>query len=126
MNINDLTVGQLKELQQLVGRGSQPSEGLNDHVGKEVIVRTYSAGNWFGILAKKSGNEVILRDARRMYQWKCKKSIALSGVARHGIDQSRSKICGPIESQWLEAIEIISMTPEAVQSISTAPECEQS
>jgi hypothetical protein len=29
-------------------------------IGEEVIIRTYSAGVWFGRLEQKDGNEVIL------------------------------------------------------------------
>lgn len=46
------------------------AKGINDYaIGKEVIIRTYSAGVWFGVLKQKAGNEVILSKARRMYKW---------------------------------------------------------
>lgn len=45
------------------------AKGINDYaIGKEVIIRTYSAGVWFGVLKQKAGNEVILTKARRMYK----------------------------------------------------------
>jgi len=91
-----------------------------------VIIRTYSAGVWFGVLKQKAGNEVILTKARRMYTWWAKESISLSGVARHGIKQDNSKICGELDSVWLEAIEIIPVTGNAAESIRTALEVEQS
>lgn len=103
------------------------AKGINDFaIGKEVIIRTYSAGVWFGVLKQKAGNEVILTKARRMYTWWAKESISLSGVARHGIKQENSKICGELDSVWLEAIEIIPVTGNAAESISTAPEVAQS
>ena len=103
------------------------AKGINDFaIGKEVIIRTYSAGVWFGVLKQKAGNEVILTKARRMYSWWAKKSISLSGVARHGIKQDDSKICGELDSVWLEAIEIIPVTGNAAESIRTAPEVAQS
>lgn len=103
------------------------AKGINDYaIGKEVIIRTYSAGVWFGVLKQKAGNEVILTKARRMYTWWAKESISLSGVARHGIKQENSKICGELDSVWLEAIEIIPVTGNAAESISTAPEVAQS
>lgn len=102
-------------------------KGINDFaIGKEVIIRTYSAGVWFGVLKQKAGNEVILTKARRMYQWWAKESISLSGVARHGIKQDDSKICGELDSVWLEAIEIIPVAGNAAESIRTASEVEQS
>lgn len=103
------------------------AKGINDFaIGKEVIIRTYSAGVWFGVLKQKAGNEVILTKARRMYEWWAKESISLSGVARHGIKQDDSKICGELDSVWLEAIEIIPVTGNAAESIRTALEVEQS
>lgn len=103
------------------------AKGINDYaIGKEVIIRTYSAGVWFGVLKQKAGNEVILTKARRMYKWWAKESISLSGVARHGIKQDDSKICGELDSVWLEAIEIIPVAGNASESIRTAPEVAQS
>lgn len=103
------------------------AKGINDYaIGKEVIIRTYSAGVWFGVLKQKAGNEVILSKARRMYKWWAKESISLSGVARHGIKQEDSKICGELDSVWLEAIEIIPVTGNAAESIRTANEVAQS
>lgn len=103
------------------------AKGINDYaIGKEVIIRTYSAGVWFGVLSQKAGNEVILTKARRMYKWWAKESISLSGVARHGIKQEDSKICGEVDSVWLEAIEIIPVTGNSAESIRTAPEVAQS
>ena len=103
------------------------AKGINDFaIGKEVIIRTYSAGVWFGVLKQKAGNEVILTKARRMYKWWAKESISLSGVARHGIKQDDSKICGELDSVWLEAIEIIPLTGNAAESIRTALEVAQS
>ena len=103
------------------------AKGINDFaIGKEVIIRTYSAGVWFGVLKQKAGNEVILTKARRMYKWWAKESISLSGVARHGIKQDGSKICGELDSVWLEAIEIIPVTGNAAESIRTALEIAQS
>lgn len=103
------------------------AKGINDFaIGKEVIIRTYSVGVWFGVLSQKAGNEVILTKARRMYKWWAKESISLSGVARYGIKQDDSKICGELDSVWLEAIEIIPVTGNAAESLRTAPEVPQS
>lgn len=103
------------------------AKGINDFaIGKEVIIRTYSAGVWFGVLKQKAGNEVILTKARRMYEWWAKESISLSGVARYGIKQNDSRICGELDSVWLEAIEIIPVTGNAAESIRTAQEVAQS
>ena len=89
-------------------------------IGNHVIVRTYTAGVWFGILDQKQNSEVILTSARRMWRWQTKKSVSLSSVALHGIDESKSKICEAVEQVWLEAIEIMPVTIEAQISIGGA------
>ena len=119
MNIKDL-----KEL--LETSQAADSKGINDFaIGQEVIVRTYSAGVWFGLLKQKAGKEVILTEARRMWRWWAKESISLSGVALHGINQDKSRIAGAVESVWLEAIEIIPVSGKAAESIRTAQETKQ-
>ena len=128
MNIKELILGQLDELRPYINQQSTTfeakEEGLNTHVGSKVIIRTYSAGVWYGLLTQKAGNEVILTNARRLWEWKCKKSISLSGMARHGIDHSGSRLAGPVDSVWLEAIEILQLSNTAKQSIESANECE--
>ena len=118
----------MKEIAELVNMKKTAGESNLDNfaIDQEVIIRTYSAGVWFGRLREKSGNEVILTKARRMYEWWAKESISLSGVARYGIKQDDSKICGELDSVWLQAIEIIPVTGSAATSIRTAPEVEQS
>ena len=105
MNINDLTLGQLKEINSLfVSNNDQGETGLNCMIGKKVIIRTYSAGVWFGTLEQKDRNEVILANARRMWQWWAKEGISLSSVSVNGIKHEKSKIAEPVEAVWLEAI----------------------
>jgi hypothetical protein len=128
MNIDQLTIKQAKELANLFVAKNQPSkaEGLNDMLGKYVIIRTYSAGVWFGILDQKSGKEVILKEARRMYQFWCAKGISLSSVALYGLKQDTSRICASVDEVWLEAIEILPTNSIATESLKSAPEAEQS
>lgn len=89
-------------------------------IGKKVIIRTYSAGVWFGTLDQKSGNEVILKDARRMWRWWAAEGISLSAVAVHGVKHKESRIAGAVENVWLEAIEILPVTETAEKSIEGA------
>lgn len=120
MNIDDLTLGQIKQIQLLMdGDENKDLEhgSLNSMLGKKVIVRTNSAGVFFGELAEKSGKEVIVKNARRMWRWKVAKSISLSAVAIRGIDNSECKITEAVESIWLEAIELIPCTNKAILSI---------
>ena len=123
MNIDELTIGQAKEVATLVGgiQGKNKETLTGGMIGEKVIIRTYSAGVWFGTLAEKSGKEVILTDARRMWKWWAAESISLSGCALYGIKREESKIVPPVSKVWLEAIEIIPCTDVAAQSIGGAP-----
>lgn len=122
MNIDELTIGQAKQLASLFSVASENKcKTLNGMIGKKVIIRTYSAGVHFGTLADKSGNEVILTNARRMYRWWAAESISLSAVAVHGVNADKSKIVEPVPSIWLEAIEIIPCSDVAASSIEGAP-----
>ena len=117
----------LKEIAELFAvKNTAAKSGLDGFaIGQEVIIRTYSAGVWFGRLKEKSGKEVILTEARRMWRWWAKESISLSGVALHGINQEKSRIPGAVESVWLEAIEIIPVSGKPAESIRTAQETKQ-
>ena len=117
----------IKKIVELLGMKNTAAEsGLGSFaIGQEVIIRTYSAGVWFGRLKKKSGDEVILTEARRMWRWWAEESISLSGVALHGIKQDKSRIAGALDSVWLEAIEIIPISGKPAESIRTAQETEQ-
>lgn len=118
MNINDLTIGQAKELAGLFSNQQVSShDGIQFGIGKNVIIRTYSAGVWCGTLSQKSGNEVILTNARRLWRWCAAESISLSGVANFGIIEAKSQIAPKVDGVWLEAIEIIPTTAKAEKSI---------
>lgn len=73
-------------------------------IGKYVLVRTYSAGVHFGFLKSQNGKEVVLTDARRLWQWEG--AFTLSAVAENGI--SGGRISTPVSEILLtEAIEVI-------------------
>ena len=120
MNIEDLTIEQAKELVHLFGKEKiSDGKSLNSMISQKVIVRTYSAGVFFGVLAQKEGEEVILKDARRMYYWKAKEGISLSACALYGV-HSDSKIIEPIKNLWIKAIEIIPCTEVSIKSLEEA------
>ena len=123
MDINDLTLGQIKELRALlndtVSTGSCGSIDA-ELLGKKVIVRTYSAGAWFGLLYKKSGEEVLLKNARRLWKFKAVNGICLSDVAMSGVNQAESRVSVATGIQWLKAIEIIPCKVEASKLIEEA------
>ena len=116
MNIDKLK--QAIEIINLMDDQPIKSSGINSFaIGESVIIRTYSAGVWFGTLSQKEGNEVILSKARRMWQWHAKKSISLSAVANYGVTESKSRFAPAVENIWLEAIEIIPVTEQAKKNL---------
>lgn len=120
MNIDDLTLGDVEKLQKNLNDDFNPKKndlGLNEQMGEYVIARTYSAGVWFGKIKNKIKDEVILTEARRLYCWKTKSGISLSEVALYGLAENDCKICESVDKVWLNQIELISMTSEAIKSI---------
>ncbi len=123
MNIDDLTIGEAKKLACLFGEKDKTSTGCcHPFLNKKVIIRTFSAGVHFGELIEKEGKEVILKNARRLWYWKTSnKGISLSEVANGGLAKD-SKVCAPVETIWLEAVEIIPCTKEAIKNIEAQDE----
>lgn len=120
MNLDDLTIGQLKKLQSICSSAKdEPTKraGINCMVGLFVVVRTYAAGVHVGILAEKDGNEVILRDARRLWSWSG--ANTLHEVSQAGV-AATSKISQPVPRLWLEAIEILPCSDKAKEQLSSS------
>ena len=84
-----------------------------------VLIRTYSAGVHFGTLDSRDGKEVVLSNARRLYQWSG--ACSLSQVAMDGVDLANSKISVIVPKITLtEAIEIIPMSETAARTMMEA------
>ena len=91
-------------------------------IGDYVIVRCRDAGVHAGVLVDYEGREVVLKESRRLWYWKCKSGHTLSGVAIHGLD-AESKIAGVVSEIILpEACEIIPCDKVAERSIRDAEE----
>ena len=93
---------------------AQKAESLDGM--KAVIVRTYSAGVFYGYLESQVGQEVVLKKARRMWQWF---GASLSECAQSGTpDKSKCKFPEAVDSvKLLNAIEILDLTDKAKQSL---------
>ena len=81
------------------------------------IVRTYSAGVFAGYLESKKGQNVVLRNARRLWYWSGASS--LSQLAMEGV-KNPDKCKFPVEVEKVEldqVIEVIDCTEQAQQSI---------
>jgi len=87
--------------------------------GRYVIVRTYSAGVFAGNLHSRVNGSVILKNARRLWQWAG--AASLSQLAMEGISKpSDCKFpCEVDEIELLNPIEIINCTETAKKSIAS-------
>ena len=74
--------------------------------GPEVLVRTYSAGVHIGTLISRTGTEIELANARRLWFWKG--AFTLNEVASLGVNRKESRISKPVPNILLtQAVEII-------------------
>lgn len=81
------------------------------------IVRTYSAGVFFGQIESRNGKEVVMRNARRIWYWDG--ASTLSQLAMEGTKKPENcKFPCPVDRvELLEAIEILLVTEKAKKSI---------
>jgi hypothetical protein len=86
---------------------------------KYVIVRTFSAGVFAGYLESRTGQEVVLREARRIYYWAG--AATLSQLAVDGTMKPEDcKFPVAVDRvELLQAIEILDVTPKAKESIAS-------
>ena len=121
MNIDNLTYGQIKEIADVFSstQSSKHTNSLRVNGKLEpVIVRCRDAGVHFGLLEFYEGRTVKLQNSRRLWKWKAKEGIALSGVAINGIKASESKIDVLVANIiLLDACEVIFASNESKQSI---------
>ena len=89
--------------------------------GRYVIVRTYSAGVFAGILISRKGQEVVLENARRLWYWAG--AASLSPLAVDGTSkQLECKFPVAVSRiELMQAIEILDVTPVARKSLEGVP-----
>lgn len=88
---------------------------------KYVIVRTYSAGVFAGEIESRNGQEVVLRNARRLWYWAG--AASLSELAQRGTSKPTScKFPVAVDRvELLQAIEILDVTNAALLSLNEVP-----
>lgn len=118
MNVNDLTIGQAKELAAMFANTQQDQKLDNKMLGKYVIVRCRDAGVHTGYLESYNGREAVLTESRRLWYWKpANNQKYLSGIAVAGLDEI-SKVGAKLDRIHLtETCEIIQCNASAAQSI---------
>lgn len=120
MNINDITIGEAKEIASMF-----PPNGVADDarkawthplIGQRVLVRTYSAGVHIGTLASVNPDnsmECELHDALRLWKWEGG-GLSLSAVANNGIKGGRLNRTGTVV--LTNAIEYIPVSEIALET----------
>jgi hypothetical protein len=82
------------------------SESAPIKTGPESIIRTYSAGVHIGTVLNRTGTEVELINARRLWFWNG--AFTLNEVATKGVDREGSRISAAVPCIILtQAVEII-------------------
>ena len=83
-------------------------------IGKTCMIRTYSAGVHYGVVASKHETTVLLKDARRVWSWEG--AFTLSELSQDGADSGR--ISRPVPYiELTQAIEIIPMSDSAIKTL---------
>jgi len=120
MNIDELTIGEAKQLANLFGQQQAVKSTLfNDVIGKYVIVRSRNEGINAGYVKQADDTGVILTDARRIYYHKPLdlKMSWYEGVATSGLG-GNSKISNAVsEKIIIEDYSITVCTDIAKKSI---------
>lgn len=114
---------QLKEklILKLLDLDSETTAPQSPMIGKVCMVRTYSAGVHFGEVVSKHNQNVVLKNARRVWYWA--KACSLSQLAMEGDkDLSNCKIAMTVDEIELDqVIELIPMKEEAKTCLMNAP-----
>ena len=116
IEIENLTIGQVKELKNMFGNCEVSKIGQHPMLGRRCLCRTYSAGVHIGDVVyvnPENSMEVKLENALRLWKWEGG-GLSLSAVANDGIADGRLNKTG--EVFLTNVIEIIPTTQEAEKS----------
>lgn len=118
MNTNEITINgevYVKKSSIPVSASASPAP-LKDSM-KYCIVRTYSAGVFAGYIESRNGQEVVIRNVRRIWYWDG--ACSLSQLAKDGPAlPDKCKFAVEVDKiEVLQAIEIIECTAKAMKAI---------
>ncbi len=123
INLDDLTIGQLKQLVNMAAQMGLTSpvttapRATHPYVGRYCIFRCQSAGVHAGELVSLDGDRAIVNNSRRLWYWKAKDGIALSGVAQHGLGYGCKIDVRNPQIALMGVIEVIPCSQDAEESI---------
>jgi len=113
MNLDELTLGQIKEIGNLLNLSNRQPAKEHPMIGKRCLVRTYSAGVHIGDVVwinPDNAMECKLINSLRLWKW-TGGGLSLSAAANNGIKGGRLNRTG--EVMLTNAIEYIPTTAEA-------------
>ena len=122
MDINDLTIGQLKDLQSLISGGTKQSNLFKNMIGKYVIVRSRNEGINAGVLEEADETGCVLKECKRLWYHRpsVKTESWYEGVCNHGLSDD-SKVSGVVSRKVIvEDYSIVECTQKAEKSIKEA------
>lgn len=118
MNIDDMTIGDLKEIKKFLQMQECEQAEAHPHpyIGKRVIVRTYASGVHLATLKEYNpvDRDAFLLDSQRIYSWSG--AFTLSKVATEGVENGRISCIVP-EMHVTQIAEFIPISEKAEQSI---------
>ena len=94
---------------------------MKNQLNKQVIVRADRAGVFFGTLVAKKGNEVQLKDARKIYYWSG--ANAVEQLAKEGVKNPQDCRFTVVveEITIMNTIQILTCTEKAIENINAVP-----
>ncbi len=118
MNIDEMTIGQAKQLASMFSR--QKNNGfLQDYIGKYVIVRSSNEGINAGFVKALDETGIVLEKAKRIWYHrpKDKKTSWYEGVSQSGLSDDSKISCEVEEKAIVEKYSITLCTKKAMESI---------
>ena len=87
-------------------------------VGKYCIARCGGAGVHAGTIVQVDGDQVVLSNSRRLWSWKAKSGVALSGLAQHGLAEGKIDTTNPEIAlrDWVELIPCSDIARDSIEN----------
>lgn len=100
----------IKNTMSLLGKALEEHEATPPNIadyglGQECIIRTYAAGVFFGTPIAREGQELVLKDARRIWSWSG--AFTLSAVSQNGIESGKLSCVEPTKL----VLQVVEITP---------------
>lgn len=104
-----MKVGELMEIAAMFNGNNNKATSKNPAIGKYCIVRCRNAGVHAGIIEDANSEFLVMRNSRRMWQWKTK--FTLSEASKTGIIADGSKIATEIDMLIIPMIDVAEFLP---------------